>query len=274
MRGPGGLPLLSLIRPAACYAPAPRVLGVTMRPLQAKDREADPELPTGDAKTAMVRSMFDAIAWRYDLVNRMMTFGLDGLWRRRTVTALGLPPGSVVVDLGCGTGDLCRMLEARHMQAIGIDLSAGMLSLAKDASRLVQADASHLPLEASSVDGATSGFALRNFTHLDSVLAELARVVRPGGRIALLEVSTPGSALLRLGHRLWFDHAVPVIGGLMSSPQAYRYLPRSVAYLPDPENLRSMVRQAGFSGVNRRTLAGGAIQLITATRAGAPSEAS
>lgn len=223
-------------------------------------------LPTGEAKVAAVRAMFDAIAPRYDLVNRLMTFGLDVAWRHRTVRMLGLPAGSVVVDVACGTGDLCRMLRRAGLHAVGVDLSFGMLRHGRAGPAVAQADAQRLPLADASVDGVTSGFALRNVADLPAVLAEMARVVRPGGRIALLEVDRPTSPLLRAGHRLWFEHAVPVLGGMLSDAAAYRYLPRSVAYLPPPPQLQAMVRAAGFSAVNRHPLSGGVAQLLTATR--------
>ena len=228
------------------------------------------DLPTGNEKRAMVRAMFDTIAPRYDLVNKLMTFGLDVVWRRRTVSGLGLSAGALVLDLACGTGDLCRLLAARQLRPIGVDLSAGMLAAARGAAPLAQADGAALPLPDASVDGVTCGFALRNFADLPAVLGELGRVVRPGGRIALLDVSEPTNRLLRAGHALWFRHGAPAIGSLLSDPGAYRYLPRSVAYLPPPAQLQALIRHAGFSSVNRRVLGGGAVQLLTATRAGLP----
>lgn len=226
-----------------------------------------PDLPLADDKTRAVRTMFDTIAPRYDLVNRVMTFGLDVVWRRRAVRALGLPGGSVVADVACGTGDLCRELRRQSMVALGIDLSAGMLAEGDHRAPVVQADASALPLPDAAVDGATSGFALRNFSDLPAVLGELGRVVRPGGRIALLDAA-PTHGLAHLGHRLWFEQAVPRIGAALSDPAAYQYLPRSLAYLPAPSELLAMVRQAGFSGVNRHLLGGGVVQLVTGTRRG------
>src|SRR5690606_10874504 len=148
-------------------------------------------LPEGDEKVTAVRGMFDAIAPRYDLVNRIMTFRMDVGWRKRTVRALGLPAGATVVDLACGTGDLCRELSADGLRPVGVDLSFGMLAAARTDAPLLQGDALRLPFPDASVDGATCGFALRNLAALPPFFAELARVVRPGGRIALLEVATP-----------------------------------------------------------------------------------
>jgi demethylmenaquinone methyltransferase/2-methoxy-6-polyprenyl-1,4-benzoquinol methylase len=223
-------------------------------------------LPQGDEKVRAVRSMFDAIAPRYDLVNRIMTLRLDVRWRRRTVTRLGLAPGSVVLDLACGTGDLCRELQHAGLRVVGLDLSHGMLAAARTTVSLVQADALRLPVPDASVDGVTCGFALRNFVALGPFLAELARIVRPGGRIALLEVGEPANPLLRWGHGVYFGRVVPRIGALLSDADAYRYLPRSVAYLPPPPELLASVGAAGFAAVDRAALSGGIAQLITATR--------
>ncbi len=241
-------------------APAPDPRALIPRP--------DEPLPTGDEKTRSVQAMFDVIAPRYDLVNRVMTFRMDVGWRRRTVGALGLVPGSVVVDLACGTGDLARDLLARRLVPVGVDLSFGMLRAAPEPFPRVQADGAALPMPDASVDGATCGFALRNFTDLGGTLRELARVIRDRGRIALVEVAEPPNPILRLGHGIYFGQVVPRIGGLLSDGDAYRYLPRSVAYLPPPEELRATAEDAGFTDVDRVLLSGGIAQLITATRAG------
>lgn len=211
--------------------------------------------------------MFDAIAPRYDAVNKVMTFGLDVWWRRRTVGLLGLPVPSVVLDVACGTGDFVRVLAKSAHRPIGLDLSAGMLANAKvGRAPLVLSDAACMPVRSCSVDGAVSGFALRNFADLPTVLAELARVVRPGGRIALLEVSEPAQPVLQAGYRIWFNKVVPRIGQLLSDPAAYRYLPQSVAYLPAPEEMLAMLTDAGFADATRHLLSGGIVQVLTGTR--------
>jgi demethylmenaquinone methyltransferase/2-methoxy-6-polyprenyl-1,4-benzoquinol methylase len=231
---------------------------------------AVPDLPQGPEKTVRVRAMFDAIAPRYDLVNRVMTFGLDQRWRRATVAALALPEGAVVLDLACGTGDLSRAARRRGYRPVGADLSWGMLAAGGGAMPCAQADAGALPLADGSVDGVVCGYALRNFSDLGAVLAEAARVLRAGGRIAALEVATPPGGVLRAGHRVWFERAVPIIGGLLSDGDAYRYLPRSTAYLPDQAGLRRLFRAAGFAAVGLRLLDGGLSQLVTGTRRGLP----
>jgi demethylmenaquinone methyltransferase/2-methoxy-6-polyprenyl-1,4-benzoquinol methylase len=224
-------------------------------------------LPQGDEKVRAVRAMFDAIAPRYDLVNRIMTFRMDVGWRRRTVRTLALAPSATVLDLACGTGDLCDELTRAGYEPVGVDLSFGMLAAAHTDAPLVQGDALRLSMPDASVDGATCGFALRNFVALEPFLDSLARVVRPEGRIALLEVATPANRILRWGHSIYFGHVVPRIGALLSDGAAYRYLPKSVAYLPDTDDLLDMVQTSGFRDVRRDLLSGGIAQLITATRA-------
>jgi demethylmenaquinone methyltransferase/2-methoxy-6-polyprenyl-1,4-benzoquinol methylase len=227
-------------------------------------------LPTGEEKTARVRAMFDSIAPRYDLMNRLMTFGLDQVWRRGAVGALALPEGALVLDLACGTGDLSRLALGRGYRVVGADLSAGMLAANGAATPLVEADGSRLPFAAGAFDGLVCGYALRNFTDLAATLGECARVLRPGGRLSVLEVDAPTARLWRTGFELWFTRAVPALGGALSDREAYRYLPQSVAYLPPTPVLRRMLLAAGFSAVGIRPLAGGLSQLVTATRVGAP----
>jgi demethylmenaquinone methyltransferase / 2-methoxy-6-polyprenyl-1,4-benzoquinol methylase len=199
-------------------------------------------------------------------VNRVMTFGMDVGWRRRAVRELRLPGGARVVDLACGTGDLSTELIAGGYRAIGFDFSHGMLTYATTAVPLVEADILRLPLADSSADGATCGFALRNVTEVPALFSETARVLRPGGRIAFLETSEPANPLLKMGHAVYFQRIVPLIGGALSDRDAYRYLPRSMAYLPPPERLVGMLEEAGFEQVERIPLVGGVAQLLVGTR--------
>jgi demethylmenaquinone methyltransferase / 2-methoxy-6-polyprenyl-1,4-benzoquinol methylase len=224
-------------------------------------------LPEGADKVRAVETMFDTIAPRYDLLNRLLTFGMDVGWRRKTVRLLGLPTGSRVLDLACGTGDLCRELAAAGLRPVGVDRSAGMLAAARTSAPLVRGDALRLPVPDGAVDGIVCGFALRNFLALEPFLAECARVLRPGGRVALLEVAAPVNPVLRAGHALYFGKVVPFVGGLLSDRAAYRYLPKSVAYLPPGDGLVSLLVGAGFPDARRRLLSVGIAQLLTGTRA-------
>ena len=231
-----------------------------------RDTRGQP-LPEGDEKRRAVRSLFDTISARYDLVNRVMTFGMDVGWRRRSVRALHLPGASLVLDLACGTGDLCNELQRSGYRAIGFDFSHGMLTAAGTNVPLVEADVLQLPVRDGVADGVTCGFALRNVVDLQTFFVEIARVVRPGARIALLDASEPDNRVMRAGHGVYFRHVVPRIGGLLSNAGAYAYLPRSMAYLPPSAEIVAMLRAAGFPDAQRITLSGGITQLLTGTRA-------
>ena len=224
------------------------------------------QLPEGEEKVQAVRQMFDTIAPRYDMVNRIMTFRLDVRWRKKAVKRLALPAGSTVIDLAAGTGDLCIDLAKAGMRPISFDLSYGMLAADRSGSPRVQADILRLPLPDGSVDGATCGFALRNLLELPAFFAELARVVRPGGRIALLDVGVPHNPVIRWGNNIYFGKVVPMIGGLLSDGAAYRYLPKSVAYLPPRAELVQLLRDAGFADAEHFQLSGGLTQLMVGTR--------
>jgi demethylmenaquinone methyltransferase/2-methoxy-6-polyprenyl-1,4-benzoquinol methylase len=224
-------------------------------------------LPQGEDKARAVQGLFDAISPRYDLVNRVMTFRMDVGWRRRAIRELHLPPGSRVFDLACGTGDLCRELAGAGFRPIGFDFSFGMLVNARTDAPLAQADVLRLPVADATADGVTCGFALRNVVSLEQLFAEIGRVVRPGGAIALLEASRPDSRVLRAGHAVYFERLVPMIGGLLSDRDAYAYLPRSMAYLPEPEEMLASLRDAGFPSARRLQLSGGITQLLLGVRA-------
>jgi demethylmenaquinone methyltransferase/2-methoxy-6-polyprenyl-1,4-benzoquinol methylase len=224
------------------------------------------ELPQGDAKAKVVQNMFDAIAPRYDMVNRIMTFRLDTRWRKLAVRKLALSNGARVLDLASGTGDLCVDLRKAGLTPLSFDMSFGMLAADHSKAPRVQADILQLPIATQSVDGVTCGFALRNLVDLNVFFHEIARVTKSGGRIALLDVSTPTNPLIRWGNSVYFGKVVPRIGGLLSNRAAYNYLPKSVAYLPSPEQLVTMLQNAGFEHVRHEQLSGGLTQLMHATK--------
>lgn len=233
-------------------------------------REAarDP-LPRPEDKRRAVRAMFDRIAPRYDVLNRVMSLGLDRSWRRFALDAIHVGPGDRVLDLACGTGDLAAFAAARGAQVVGVDFALAMLGGARVRSprcKLAQADAAALPLPDDWASAVTCGFALRNFVSLPAVFAELARVVAAGGRIALLDVDRPDAAWLRAGHAFWFDRVVPRVGGWLSDRQAYAYLPKSMVYLPPAPMLASQLADSGFEKIAKRRLLLGSAQLWTAQR--------
>ncbi len=213
-----------------------------------------------------MRDMFDAIAPKYDRLNRIISLRLDVRWRKRAIRDLALPAGSSVLDLASGTGDMCIDLAESGLRPFSMDLSFGMLTADRSGAPRVQTDILRLPVPDGSVDGVTCGFALRNLLDLGDFFEELGRVIRPGGRIALLDVSTPPNRVLRFGNDIYFGKIVPKIGAALSDGAAYSYLPKSVAYLPDPDELLAMLRSAGFGDATHRQLSGGLTQLMVGTR--------
>jgi demethylmenaquinone methyltransferase / 2-methoxy-6-polyprenyl-1,4-benzoquinol methylase len=211
-----------------------------------------------------VRAMFDRIAPVYDAMNRVMTAGLDGRWRRETASVV-VRPGDRVLDSCCGTGDLAVACERAGGTVTGLDFSERMLERARRKSGQidwVQGDALALPFEDDSFDAATVGFGVRNLEDLDGGLAELARVLRPGGRLGVLEITRP-QGFLQPFYNVWFGTVVPVLGKLLPGGSAYTYLPASVKRFPGPEDLARFLREAGFSEVRYRLFAGGIVALHT-----------
>jgi demethylmenaquinone methyltransferase / 2-methoxy-6-polyprenyl-1,4-benzoquinol methylase len=211
-----------------------------------------------------VRAMFDRIAPVYDAMNRVMTAGLDGRWRRETARAV-VTPDDRVLDACCGTGDLALACARVGGRVTGIDFSERMLERARRKSseiEWVQGDALALPFEDDSFDSATVGFGVRNLEDLERGLAELARVLRPSGRLGVLEITRP-QGVLEVFYNVWFCRVVPVLGKLLPGGVAYTYLPASVKRFPGPDDLASLLREAGFSHVRYRLFAGGIVALHT-----------
>jgi len=208
--------------------------------------------------------MFDRIAPVYDAMNRVMTAGLDGRWRRETAAAV-VSPGDRVLDACCGTGDLALAGLQAGGRVTGLDFSERMLERARRKSsevEWVRGDALALPFEDGSFDAATVGFGVRNLADLERGLAELRRVLGPGGRLGVLEITRP-SGVLAPFYRVWFDGIVPLLGKVLPGGSAYTYLPASVRRFPGPEDLAALLRKAGFDDVNYRLFAGGIVALHT-----------
>ena len=214
-----------------------------------------------------VQTMFDRIAPVYDVMNRVMTAGLDLRWRRLTAEAV-VRRGDRVLDACCGTGDLAVADLRAGGDVTGLDFSPRMLERARrksDAVKWVEGDMLALPFEDGSFEAATVGFGVRNVVDLEHGLAELARILVPGGRVGILEITTP-TGLLAPFYRLWFDRIVPLLGKVLKGGEAYSYLPASVRRFPDKEALAGLLRTAGFDGVEYRTFAGGIVALHTGTK--------
>jgi demethylmenaquinone methyltransferase / 2-methoxy-6-polyprenyl-1,4-benzoquinol methylase len=217
---------------------------------------------TGTLPAEGVRVMFDRIAPVYDAMNRVMTAGLDRRWRRITVEET-VRPGDRVLDACCGTGDLAIAARARGGDVVGLDFSERMLERARrkdPAVEWVRGDMLALPFDDASFDAVTVGFGVRNVEDLDGGLRELRRVLGPGGRIGILEITTPRGALAPF-YRVWFDHVVPLLGKVLPGGSAYTYLPASVRRFPGPDELASRLEDCGFSAVRYRTFAGSIVAL-------------
>jgi demethylmenaquinone methyltransferase/2-methoxy-6-polyprenyl-1,4-benzoquinol methylase len=218
---------------------------------------------TGTLPAEGVQRMFDRIAPVYDAMNRVMTVGLDRRWRRITVEQ-AVSPGDRVLDVCCGTGDLAMAALAQGAdEVVGLDFSEQMLERARRKSSAIdwiQGDALALPLGNESFDAATVGFGVRNVDDLEGAIRELRRVLRPGGRVAILEITMPVGAFAQF-YRFWFDRVIPLLGRVLPGGSAYTYLPASVRRFPPPEALADLLAANGFDNVRFRRFAGGIVAL-------------
>jgi demethylmenaquinone methyltransferase/2-methoxy-6-polyprenyl-1,4-benzoquinol methylase len=216
--------------------------------------------------------MFDRIAGVYDLMNTTMTAGMHHRWRARAVDRAELTPGATTLDACCGTGDLAFELATRvgaQGTVVGCDFSEAMLALARRKAaargtsqvRFEWADALELPYEDASFDAATVGFGMRNLADVGRGLAELSRVLKPGGRLVILEITQPRRAPLSAFYSLWFDRLVPLLGRLAGDPGAYSYLPQSVKRFPPPEGLAAIMEGVGLERIRYLLLAGGIVAI-------------
>jgi demethylmenaquinone methyltransferase/2-methoxy-6-polyprenyl-1,4-benzoquinol methylase len=229
----------------------------------------------GTLPEPQVRAMFDRIAGFYDLMNSVMTAGLHHQWRRRAADLAQVGPGDRVLDVATGTGDLAVELAGRVAggdggEVIGSDFSEEMLGRARlkaPGLRFEWGNALDLPYATATFDAATVGFGARNFSDLGRGISEMARVVKPGGRVVILEITTPQNPPLSTFFSLWFDRVVPVIGKVAGDPDAYDYLPNSVKRFPGPEGLAAAMERAGLQDIRWILTAGGIIALHVGTRA-------
>jgi demethylmenaquinone methyltransferase / 2-methoxy-6-polyprenyl-1,4-benzoquinol methylase len=221
--------------------------------------------------------MFGRVAKRYDLLNTVMTAGLHHSWRRRAVERAEVSPGDSVLDVCCGTGDLALELAGQVApggHVVGCDFSEPMLDLAREKARshdaggvrFEWADALSLPYDAERFDAVTVGFGIRNLADLDRGLHEMMRVLRPGGRLVVLEMTQPTRPPLSSFYSLWFDRIVPLLGGLSDDSGAYTYLPESVRNFPPPRGLAELMDGAGLSQIRWTILVGGIIAIHSGVR--------
>ena len=226
----------------------------------------------GRLSEAQVRAMFDRIARVYDLMNSVMTAGLHHRWRERAADLAAVGPGDRVLDVATGTGDLAIALERRVCPAgevVGSDFSERMLELARRKSSAVRFESGNalaLPYPDASFDAVTVGFGARNFSDLGAGLREMTRVTRPGGRLVVLEITTPQRPPLSWFFRIWFDHVVPLIGRIAADPAAYSYLPSSVRRFPGPRELAAELAAAGLEDIRWVLTAGGIIAIHSGRR--------
>jgi demethylmenaquinone methyltransferase / 2-methoxy-6-polyprenyl-1,4-benzoquinol methylase len=229
---------------------------------------------SGTLTEPQVRAMFDRIAGFYDVMNTVMTAGLHHRWRARAADLAALGAGDSALDVACGTGDLAIELSRRvgaDGEIIGSDFAQEMLERARVKAPALQWDlgnALDLPYASNRFDAATVGFGARNFSDLDRGLAEMARVVKPGGRVVVLEITTPRKPPLSTFYSLWFDRIVPLIGRLTGEDEAYTYLPSSVKRFPGPEGLAAAMERAGLREIRWILTAGGIIALHVGTKPG------
>ena len=231
---------------------------------------------SGTLEATQVRAMFDRISGVYDQMNSVMTAGLHHKWRRRAADLAALAPGGRGLDVATGTGDLAFELARRvgpEGEVVGADFSERMLTVAREKAaalsspvRFESADALALPFADEEFDAATVGFGARNFSDLERGISEMTRVVRPGGRVVILEITTPQRPPLSSFFHLWFDHAVPALGRLAGDSQAYSYLPNSVKRFPGPEELCGVMERAGLTRIRYLLTAGGIIALHVGAR--------
>jgi len=230
-------------------------------------------LHTGDKKKTQVQSMFDGIAGRYDFLNHFLSLGIDMYWRKQSVKTLELADGHMLLDVACGTGDQgFAALKVADIDVVGLDFSFNMLELAKkkidkrglsEKFEVVQGDAENLPFQDHTFDALSISYGIRNVGTITAALNEFYRVLKPGGRLSILEFSEPEGWLIGGLYRFYFDHILPKIAGIMSSESAYTYLPESVRHFPDRPAFKKLLLDIGFRDVDHQDLTFGITSIFS-----------
>ena len=219
---------------------------------------------SGEEKKTQVQSMFDGIAKRYDFLNHFLSLGIDLYWRKQSVKSLHLKAGQVLLDVATGTGDQgFTALKTADIQVVGLDFSFNMLEIAEqkiqkrnlsDRFEVIQGDAEKLPFEDNSFEALSISYGIRNVGTIPAALSEFYRVLKPGGRLAILEFAEPEGWFFGRLYRFYFDHILPKLAGMMSSKSAYSYLPESVRHFPSRQDFKTLLKDEGFSSVSHRDL--------------------
>ncbi len=235
--------------------------------MKRKQRTPTFSLPNSADKKYYVQHMFDTIAPRYQIMNTIITFGLDRYWRKKALSKLVIPENSLILDLASGPGELADLLGSRGHRMISLDISREMLlANRRNKTPKVQADCELLPFPEETFDTLVSAFGMRNFPDLSRAFAEVSRVVKPGGSVFFMDISQPRAVVFRSIHKFYFNNIVPLLGAVLSSKSAYKYLPESIAYLPSQYEIIKLLEQHNIENVSHTSYTFDTVQAFIGVR--------
>ena len=230
---------------------------------------------SGKEKKDFVKKMFDDISSSYDFLNHFLSFGIDIYWRKKFIRQLNIDNNSIILDVACGTGDISFEIEKKFSANVtGIDIAPKMIEIARKKAEkkninkidFIIGDAEDLPIETNSIDNITISYGFRNISNYEKALAEFYRVLKPGGKLGILEFSTPNSKIIGILFKIYFHHILPKIGGLFSRSDAYRYLPESVDFFPTRSDICNKIKKAGFLNTSYKDLSFGISSIFIANK--------